>query len=145
MRYGFRFSGLVSASLPCDPPQDRDVRNVASLQGVTLQAVSTQPVLIFAPARAGSNNPCSRPTCVILLCSTPALRDVPRATLLLPSPAQGQAPVLEHCSLRRTARIYSQLVFQSTLTFLTKGLSNFEKEIQRNKFQGLHEFSLIKT
>lgn len=58
------------AQLHCHvSPPDRDVRNVASLQAVTLPAASTQPGLTFAPARTSSSNICSRPVLVALLSS----------------------------------------------------------------------------
>lgn len=123
------FSALVSASSPCVSPSPRQgCQECSFFATVTLQAARSQPVLMLAPARASSNNTCSRPIHVILLCFIPALRDVPRATLLLSSAAKGQAPALESCSRGRTARgICSRLLFQSALTFLTEGLSDFEK------------------
>lgn len=125
-RCRFRFSNLVSASSPCP----RHVRDVPSLQAVTLSSQHwAQRVLALSPARASSNNVCSRLILVILVCLMSLLRDVLRAVM----DAQGQTSALECCSTGKTARgISSQLLSssaQSFLAFSAEGLPNPEKEI----------------
>ena len=125
MRYGFRFSGPVSASSLYGPHQTRVSGTLppCKLRHYKLPVLSLCSSLLLPGPASITHAPDQS-----MQFSSTLSQDVPGATFLLSSAAQGQAPALECCSLGRTARgISSQLLFHSALTFSTEGLSNFEK------------------